>query len=71
MLTNEQSVDSKIDSNTFLDFFIEVGYTEQTKYKISRLLASHTVGRFAFLFYCMPVGRTSDSMKVLTKRLVD
>ena len=70
MLTNEQSVDSKIDSYNLLDFLIEVGYTEQTKYKISRLLASHTVGSFAFQFYCMPVGRTSDSMKVLTKRLI-
>ena len=26
-----------------------------------------TVGNFAFLFNCTPVGRTSDSMTVLTK----
>ena len=29
-----------------------------------------TVGNFAFLFNCMPSGRTSDSMTVPTKRLI-
>ena len=29
-----------------------------------------TVGNFAFLFNCTPVGRTSDSMTVLTLRLI-
>ena len=29
-----------------------------------------TVGNFAFLFNCMLVGGTSDSMTVLTKRLI-
>ena len=28
------------------------------------------VGHFAFLFICTPVGRTSESMTVLTKRLI-
>ena len=29
-----------------------------------------TVGNFAFLFNCTPVGRTSDSITVLTERLI-
>ena len=29
-----------------------------------------TIGNFAFLFYCMPVGLTSDSMTVPTSRLI-
>ena len=29
-----------------------------------------TVGNFAFLFNCMPVGQTSDSMTVPTYRLI-
>ena len=61
-------------SNNFLAQFIkisshykEIGYNINVLQQTACLVVNPiTVGNFAFLFNCMPVGRTSDSMMVPT-----
>ena len=63
-----------IGSNDFSAQFIKIishykkiGYNINVLQQIACLVVKPiTVGNFAFLFNCMPVGRTSDSMMVLT-----
>ena len=50
-----------------ISHFKKIGYNinvlQQTACVVVNLI---TVGNFAFLFYCTPVGRTSDSLTVPT-----
>ena len=63
-----------VGSNNFSAQFIKIiSHYKRIGYKINVLqqiaclvLNSITVGNFAFLFNCTPVGQTSDSMSVLT-----
>ena len=63
-----------VGSNNFSATFIKIiSHYRKIGYNINVLqqtacsvVNSITVGNFAFLFNCMPVGRTSDSMMVLT-----
>ena len=63
-----------VGSNNFSAQFIKIiSHYKKIGYNINVLqqtaclvLNPITVGNFAFLFNCMPVGRTSDSMMVLT-----
>ena len=66
-------------SNNFYAQFIKIipHYTKKTGYYINILQRTAClvvnqimVGNFVFLFYCIPVGRTSDSMMVRTLRLI-
>ena len=67
-----------VGSNNFSAQFIKINsHYKKIGYHINALqqtaclvVNSITVGNFAFLFNCMPVGRTSDSMTVLTERLI-
>ena len=64
----------KIDSNNFSAQFIKIishykkiGYNINVFQQTACLVVNQiTVGNFAFLFNCTPVGRTSDSMLFLT-----
>ena len=48
-----------------------IGYTINVLQQTACLVVNPIrVGNFAFLFACMPVGRTSDSMMVPTSRLI-
>ena len=61
-------------SNNFSAQFIKIiahykkiGYNINVLQQTACLVVNPiTVGNFAFFFYCMPVGRTSDSMTVPT-----
>ena len=63
-----------VGSNIFSDQCIEmishykkIGYNNNVLQQTACLVVNPiTVGNFAFLFNCMPVGRTSDSMTVPT-----
>ena len=63
-----------VSSNNFSAKFIKViSHYKKIDYNINVLQQTAclvvnliTVGNFAFLSYCMPVGRTSDSMMVPT-----
>ena len=63
-----------VGSNNFSAQFIKIishykkiGYNINVLQQTACLLVNPiTVGNFAFLFNCTPVGRTSDSMMVLT-----
>ena len=67
-----------VGSNNFSALFIKIishykkiGYNINVLQKTSCLVVnSITVGNFAFLLNRTPVGRTSDSMAVPTKRLI-
>ena len=67
-----------VGSNNFSAQFIKIiSHYKKIGYKINVLQQTAclvvnqiTVGNFAFLFNCTPVGRTSDSMTVPTKRLI-
>ena len=63
-----------VGSNNFSAQFIKIishykkiGYNIYVLQQTACLVVNPiTVGNFAFLFNCMPMGRTSDSMMVLT-----
>ena len=63
-----------VGSNNFSAQFIKIishykkiGYNINVLQQTACLVVNPiTVGNFAFLFYCTPVGRTSDSMMVPT-----
>ena len=65
-----------VGSNDFLAQFIKmISHYKKIGYKINVLQQTAclvvnpiTVGNFAFLFNCMPAGRTSDFMTVLLMR---
>ena len=67
-----------VGSNNFSAQFIKIishykkiGYNINVLQQTSCLVVNPiTVGNFAFLFNCTPVGRTSDSMMVPTERLI-
>ena len=67
-----------VGSNNFSAQFIKIishykkiGYNIHVLQQTACLVINPiTVGNFAFLFNCKPVGRTSDSMMVPTKRLI-
>ena len=67
-----------VGSNNFSAQFIKIishykkiGYNINVLQRTACLVVNPiTVGNFAFLFNCTPVGRTSDSMMVPTKRLI-
>ena len=67
-----------VGSNNCSAYFIEIishfkkfGYNINVLQQTECLVVNQvTVGNFAFLFNCTPVGRTSDSMTVPTKRLI-
>ena len=67
-----------VGSNNFSAQFIKIishykkiGYNINVLQQTACLVVNPiTVGNFAFLFNCTPVGRTSDSMMVPTKRLI-
>ena len=67
-----------VGSNNFLAQFIKIishykkiGYNIIVLQQTACLVVNPiTVGNFAFLFNCTPVGRTSDSMMVLTSRII-
>ena len=67
-----------VSSNNFSAQFIEIishykkiGYNINVLQQTACLVVNPiTVGNFAFLFSCTPVGRTSDSMMVPTYRLI-
>ena len=49
----------------------KIGYNIYVLQQTARLVVNPiTIGNFAFLFNCMPVGRTSDSMTDPTERLI-
>ena len=68
-----------VGSNNFSAQFVKtVSYYKTVGYNINVLQQTAclvvnpiTVGNFAFLFNCTPVGRTSDSMTIPIKRLID
>ena len=68
----------RLGSNNFLAQFIKIishykkiGYNINVLQQTACLMVNPiTVGNFAFLFNCMPVGGTSDSMMVQTLRLI-
>ena len=54
-----------------ISHYKKIGYIINVLQQTACLLVNTiTVGNFAFLFYCTPVGRTSDSMTVPTSRLL-
>ena len=63
-----------VGSNNFSAQFIKIishyqkiGYNINVLQQTACLVVNHiTVGNFAFLFNCTPVGKTSDSMRVPT-----
>ena len=63
-----------VGSNNFSAQFIKIiSHKKKISYKINVLQQTAcllvnpiTIGNFAFLFNCMPVGQTSDSMTVPT-----
>ena len=67
-----------VGSNNFSAQFIKIiphykkiGYSINVLQQTACLVVNPiTVGNFAFLFNCTPVGRTSDSMMVPTSRLI-
>ena len=67
-----------VDSNNFSAQFIKIsshfkkiGYNINVMQQTACLVVNPiTVGNFAFLFNCMEVGQTSDSMTVPTLRLI-
>ena len=67
-----------VGSNSFSVQFIKIishykkiGYNINVLQQTACLVVNPiTVGNFAFLFNCTPMGRTSDSMMVPTKRLI-
>ena len=67
-----------VGSNNFSAQFIKIishynkiGYNINVLQQTACLVVNQiTVGNFAFLFNCTPVGRTSNSMMVPTKRLI-
>ena len=67
-----------VGSNNFsAHFIIIISHYKKIGYNINVLQQTAclvvipiTVGNFAFLFNCSPVGRTSDSMMVPTSRLI-
>ena len=67
-----------VGSHNFSAQFIKIIYHNKTiGYNINGLQQTAClvvnpimVGKFAFLFNCTPMGRTSDSMTVPTERLV-
>ena len=67
-----------VGSNNFSAQFIKIishykkiGYNTNVLQQTASLVVNPiTVGNFAFLFNCTPVGRTSDSMMVSTKSLI-
>ena len=67
-----------VGSNNFSAQFIKIishykkiGYNTNVLQQTASLVVNPiTVGNFAFLFNCTPVGRTSDSMTVSTKSLI-
>ena len=68
-----------VGSNNFSAQFIKIiyhykkiGYTINVLQQTACLVVNPiTVGNFAFLFSCTPVGQTSDFMTVLTYRSID
>ena len=57
--------------NNFSALFIKIiSHYKKIGYNVNVLHALWSVGIFAFLFNCTPVGGTSDSMTVPTKRLI-
>ena len=67
-----------VDSNNFsaqvikiISHYKKIGYNINVLNKTACMVVNPiTVGNFAFLFNCMPVGQTSDSMMVPTLRLI-
>ena len=56
-----------IDNNKIISHCIKIGYNINVLQQTACLVVNPiTVGNFAFLFNCTPVGRTSDSMMVQT-----
>ena len=54
-----------------ISHYKKIGYSINVLQQTTCLVVNPlTVGNFAFLFNCMPVGRTSDSMMVPTSRLI-
>ena len=54
-----------------VSYYKKIGYNINVLQKTACLVVNPiTVGNFAFLFCCTLVGRTSDSMMVLTQRLI-
>ena len=54
-----------------ISHYKKIGYNINVLQQTARLVVNPiTVGNFAFLFNCTPVGWTSDSMTVPTKRLI-
>ena len=54
-----------------ISHYKKIGYNINVLQQTACLVVSpNTVGNFAFLFDCTPVGRTSDSMMVPTLRLI-
>ena len=52
---------------TMFSYYKKIGYIINVLQQTACLVCNPiTVGNFAFLFNCTPMGRTSDSMTVLT-----
>ena len=77
--SNVKPDDDRITSIVWIGVVIGTMYSMEWSlgYKINALQQTEclvvnpiTVGNFAFLFNCTPVGRTSDSMTVPTLRLI-
>ena len=74
MFLNVLKLKKIVGSNNFSAQFIKIishykkiGYNINVLQQTACLVVNPiTVGNFAFLFYCTPVGRTSDSMMVPT-----
>ena len=52
-----------------ISHYKKIGYNNVLQQTANLVVNQIRVGNFAFLFNCMPVGQTSDSMTVLTQNL--
>ena len=70
----KMTVGSHIFSAQFIKIishYKKIGYIINVLQQTACLVVNTiTVGNFAFLFYCTPMGRTSDSLTVPTSRLL-
>ena len=61
----------KVQFIEIISHYNKIGYIINVLQQTACLVVNQiTVGNFAFLFNCTPVGRTSNSMMVPTKRLI-
>ena len=69
---NSENLDKTVDLRKFgfikiISHYKKIGYNINVLQQTACLVVNPiTVGNFAFLFNCTPVGRTSDSMMVPT-----